>query len=182
MLLELWGGEAPRCPVSRGGNGLVPPAFLLMLRLLKHISNTNWSRLAAGRRASLVTGWLAHHLALRFREASSRRPPQQPVSWMFIPLAGWTSDLFPREILVLALPNTFAREKLNPEACWGCWWQRKDHSGVQGVSRVNIPVRWLSQRLPWRSPECQGTKQSSWVLAPENSSDSSEKCSMSMTP
>lgn len=27
MLLELWWGGAPRCPVSRGGNGLVPPGF-----------------------------------------------------------------------------------------------------------------------------------------------------------
>lgn len=38
---------------------------------------------------------------------------------MFISLAGWTSDLFPREILVLALPNTFAREKLKTRGLLG---------------------------------------------------------------
>lgn len=38
------------------------------------------------------------------------------------------------------------------------------HSVIQETSWVSIPVRHLLQRLPGRSPECLGAKQSSWVI------------------
>lgn len=38
------------------------------------------------------------------------------------------------------------------------------HSVIQETSRVSIPIRCLPQRLPGRSPECLGAKQSLWVI------------------